>query len=270
MVYLQGFIEKGESMDQRKQYEAEEKENYAGSFRVKEHTVLRCYTKKQMKSLYPTGKYTLLGEYRPGQEKGELELEANGMVLPLVPLHKNNRLLYAAKGYVKCHGEEDGYILLLQNRVLQRAAVLLLCLLVIAAVCFALPSTPEGKTLLGIDPGAADPVESAYNTGGQAGASIQIPGYKSISIAADTTDVAVSFQNPVENSCYFRISLILDDGTVLYQSELIPPGKEVREVTLAQPMPAGEYAATVKYDTFTLDDQTPLNGANVKITLIVL
>lgn len=256
-------------MDQRKRYEAEEKENYAGSFRAAEHTILRCYTKKQIKSLYPTGKYTLLGEYRPGQENGEQEFEANGMVLPLAPLHKNNRLLYAVKGYLKCREEEDSYILLLQNRVLQRVAVLLLCLCVIAAACFALPSTPEGRTLLGVDPGAADPVESAYNTGGQAGASIQIPGYKSISIAADTTDVTVSFRNPEENSCYFRISLILDDGTVLYQSELIPPGKEVREITLAQPMPAGEYAASVKYDTFTLEDQTPLNGANVKMTLVV-
>lgn len=202
-------------MDQKPRYEAEERENYAGIFRMRDRAALRCYTPKQMKSLYPSGNYALLGEYRPGQEGGAGECLAGGQALPLAPPRKNSRLCYKAKGYIKCGGEEDGYILLLQSRAVQRAALLLFCICVIVAGCLAFSSAPEVKTLLGIDPGAADPVAGTYNTGGQTGASIQIPGYKSITVAADTTDVTVSFRNPRENSCYFRISLLLEDGMVL-------------------------------------------------------
>ena len=45
---------------------------------------------------------------------------------------------------------------------------------------------------------------------------IAIPGYKSITIDADRTDVKVNFNNPEGNPCYFVISLVLDDGTVAF------------------------------------------------------
>ena len=65
-------------------------------------------------------------------------------------------------------------------------------------------------------------------------------------------------------------SPVLPDGTLLWRSEFIEPGKGVREITLNEPLAAGEYPdTTVRYECFSLDDQSPLNGAVSKTTLHV-
>ena len=100
-------------------------------------------------------------------------------------------------------------------------------------------------------------------------AGIAIPGYKSITIDANQTDVKVNFQNPANNPCYFVISLVLDDGTVLYESKMIEPGKGLYDITLTQALVPGEYGAMVKYETYSLSDLTPMNGGGrLRITLI--
>ena len=53
------------------------------------------------------------------------------------------------------------------------------------------------------------------------------------------------------------ISLVLDDGTVLYQSKMIEPGMGLYDITLTQALAPGEYGATVKYETYSLSDLTP-------------
>lgn len=100
---------------------------------------------------------------------------------------------------------------------------------------------------------------------------IQIPGYKSIQIPAGTKDVSVELTNPEENKVYFEISFYLPDTKeTIYKSRMIKPGQTLYDITLEKEMEAGEYPLTVKYATYTADENmTPRNGAKLNCTLIV-
>lgn len=102
-------------------------------------------------------------------------------------------------------------------------------------------------------------------------AGIQIPGYKSITIAAGTKDVSVELMNPEENNVYFEISFYLPEtNETLYTSKLIKPGQYLYDITLEREMEAGEYPLTVRYAAYSADDEMmPRNGAEVNCTLIV-
>ncbi len=97
---------------------------------------------------------------------------------------------------------------------------------------------------------------------------IIIPGFKSINIDANQTNVYLNLNNPVDNPCYFVISLILDDGTVLYESVILLPGEVVGDITLTEPLAPGEYDASILYEALDLSDFSPLNNAQVNIKLI--
>lgn len=101
--------------------------------------------------------------------------------------------------------------------------------------------------------------------------SIAIPGFSQLTFTAGETEQAMALYNPAENFCYFKISLILEDGTVIWVSDLVEPGKQSKPITLSQPLDAGTYEnVTVHYDCFTMDDSlTQLNSGEIKITLHV-
>lgn len=102
-------------------------------------------------------------------------------------------------------------------------------------------------------------------------AGIEIPGYKSITIASGTKDVKVDLMNPEDNNVYFQISFYLPEtDETIYTSKLIKPGQHIYDITLEREMEAGEYPLTVKYATCSADEaMTPKNGADVNCTLIV-
>lgn len=100
---------------------------------------------------------------------------------------------------------------------------------------------------------------------------IAIPGFESLTLKADSKKQEVVLSNPAENNCYFRIRLLLSDGTVLWTSKEIAPGKTSDPIKLNQTLSAGVYAeAKLKYECFTMDEShTALNGAEIKLTLRV-
>lgn len=106
--------------------------------------------------------------------------------------------------------------------------------------------------------------------GGTAGG-IAIPGFKSLTFTAGETTQPVNFYNPEENDCYFVLTLLLPDGTELWKSEMIGPGKGFYAITLEQPVEAGNYPDSVlKYECFKRNDElTPLNGSEMRFELIV-
>ena len=101
---------------------------------------------------------------------------------------------------------------------------------------------------------------------------IDIPGFDVMNLKAGAEEQSVNLYNPEQNTCYFQMSLLLPDGTELWKSDLVEPGKAVYEITLNQTLAAGEYEnATLKYECFAMDEaQTPLNGSEIKLTLNVL
>ena len=68
------------------------------------------------------------------------------------------------------------------------------------------------------------------------------------------------------------MSILLSDGTVLWESDLVEPGRAIYEMTMDQALEAGEYQdAVLKYECFAMDpEQSPLNGSEVKLTLNVI
>lgn len=251
---------------------AQARKNYGGKCDIR-GSKLPCYTKKQIKNLYPGGEFDKLAEYAPGAKGKKAGVMKVGKVrLPLTEYGKNSRLMYRVAGYVAVEGE-DAYVAVLQNALVQRALALVLCAALIVCGAVFLPRLWSGEEAGGpalpdLEQGAVDWEGTRNNDTGGVVPGIAIPGYKSITIAANKTDVQVNFQNPEGNPCYFEISLILADGTVLYQSKMIEPGKGLYDITLSQPLAAGEYDAVVKYDTFSLAQLSPMNGAEVQIKLI--
>ena len=136
------------------------------------------------------------------------------------------------------------------------------------------PGTGEGPVSQtgtpDIDPDAQDWTgQQPENAGGEA-TGIQIPGYPSITLPADTETVSVVFLNPEGNPCYFTFELVLSDTSeVLYTSKLVPPGQAIYEINLSRPLAAGEYDAVLRISTTSLEDGSAMNGANVETVLIV-
>lgn len=102
-------------------------------------------------------------------------------------------------------------------------------------------------------------------------AQIAIPGYEGLTLQAGAKKQSLRLPNPAENHCYFQISLYLADDTLLWQSDLIKPGKTSAPITLSRILEPGAYpGAILRYACFRLDrEKTPLNGAETKLTLWV-
>ena len=117
--------------------------------------------------------------------------------------------------------------------------------------------TPDSAFEPNLDSNAS---ETASNDGNNEEADkpegIRIPGYPSITVPADTTDIEMNLENPAGNPCYFTF-------------ELVEPGKAITNVTLSHGLENGEYPAVIKISTASLEDGSAMNGANVETTLIV-
>ncbi len=104
---------------------------------------------------------------------------------------------------------------------------------------------------------------------------ISIPGYESLDLKAGTKKQTVDFYNPEENTCFFKVSLVLKGGggdakeDVLWTSNYIEPGEHVNSIELSEELTSGAHAAVLKYECFRLIDETPLNGSEIELILNV-
>ena len=114
-----------------------------------------------------------------------------------------------------------------------------------------------------------DTVERFAEANPGSGENIAIPGYETLSLAAGEKTQTVYLKNPPENAAAFVMTLTLDDGETLWTGEALQPGEAFTRITLQKALRAGEYGATLRYDCFSLNDNTPLNGAEIKLTLSV-
>ena len=99
---------------------------------------------------------------------------------------------------------------------------------------------------------------------------IKIPGYGTVTLPGNTTDVKMILLNPEGNPCYFIFELVIGDESY-YKSDLVEPSMCIEDLKLTKPLPEGTHTAVLKISTFSLDESlSPLNGANVEFELIVL
>lgn len=101
---------------------------------------------------------------------------------------------------------------------------------------------------------------------------IDIPGFDVMNLKADTKEQSVNLYNPGQNTCYFKMSIYMNDGTKIWESKYVEPNKAIYKITLDKALAAGTYENCIlKYECFTMDDSlTPLNGSEIKFTMKVL
>lgn len=101
--------------------------------------------------------------------------------------------------------------------------------------------------------------------------SIAIPGYEMLELKAGSKEQSLCMPNPPQNCCYFQICLYMEDGTLLWKSELIEPGKTSKPIVLSKALEKGMYPnAVLRYSCYRMDESlAPLNGAETKVTLWV-
>ena len=114
-----------------------------------------------------------------------------------------------------------------------------------------------------------DKVERFAEADPGSGANIAIPGYEKLDFTAGKTAQTVRLTNPPENACTFVLTLTLEGGETLWTGEALSPGEVFTRITLTKALDAGSYPATLHYDCFSMNDNTPLNGAEVKLTIEV-
>ena len=101
------------------------------------------------------------------------------------------------------------------------------------------------------------------------GENTAIPGYEERDFAAGKAEQAVDLKNPPENACTFVLTLTLEDGETLWTGKALSPGEAFTRITLNRALDAGDYPATLHYDCYTIEDNQPLNGAEIQLTLEV-
>ncbi|WP_455721541.1 hypothetical protein [Agathobacter sp.] len=112
-------------------------------------------------------------------------------------------------------------------------------------------------------------IETADDTSAKSDdGNISVPGYEKLQLKADTKKQKVYLTNPKGNNCYFVMSLILEDGTVIWKSDYLEPGMAFDRIELEKPLEAGTYEnVTLRYDCYALSDKSELNGSAIKIEL---
>ena len=99
---------------------------------------------------------------------------------------------------------------------------------------------------------------------------IIILGYRVLEFRAGKRLQNTRFHNPPENNCSFKLSLIMPDGALLWTSELLEPGNIFVKIMLSKSLKKGTYRdALLKYQCYSLDGTTELNGAEIKLTIEV-
>ena len=101
------------------------------------------------------------------------------------------------------------------------------------------------------------------------GENIAIPGYEKLSFTAGKTVQTVNLKNPAENACTFVLTLTLEGGETLWTGKALSPGEAFTRITLTRALDAGEYPATLHYDCYTIEDNRPLNGAEIELIIEV-
>ena len=158
-----------------------------------------------------------------------------------------------------------------RKKLLVAGCVLALAAAVAVALYVQRPTEPQPGGSAYVDKNAEDwevQVETPEET---TLGKILIPGYGGASMREGDTTLSLRVGNPEENTCYLKATLQLEDGTVLFESGLLKPGKGFEQIPLNQTLTAGVYQAVVHYQGYTMEEQPEaLNSCDSAVTLTVL
>lgn len=129
-------------------------------------------------------------------------------------------------------------------------------------------SSSQGGGLM-IDPDAGEYVKPVVP-------GVTIPGFGEMTIPANTKELkGINLHNPSKNEGWyyltFKLSLLDKNGEVsetLYESQLLPPGLYIQDITLSRGLAPGTYEAVMHVQPYRIADNTPTNNANMRVTII--
>lgn len=128
--------------------------------------------------------------------------------------------------------------------------------------------TPAGTN--GHIDGAASEWDDNLNAPSEIEGRILVPGYNGAKMKTGDATLTLRIGNPSENNCYLQATLQLEDGTVLFESGLLEPGKGYEEVELNQTLEPGSYDAMVHYQGYSMDEEPEmLNSCDSAFVLTV-
>ena len=155
--------------------------------------------------------------------------------------------------------------------------LILLLLLLIGAVVWFLTREPAYKeddffdpaAMTGILPGMSEAEIKAELD------RVVEEGMLNISIASEISfddgkaEGLANLYNTEANHYIIKVSIALEDGTVVYESKGIKPGQYIQYITLGEELSKGEYPATATFTAYTQDTRQIAGSAGAEITLYV-
>ena len=132
-------------------------------------------------------------------------------------------------------------------------------------------STSQGVGLV-VDPNASEYVEPTPAPG------VAIPGFGEMTIPANTKElIGINLHNPKKNEGWyyltFKLSLLDNNGEVsetLYESQLVPPGLYLQDITISRGLAPGEYDAVMLVQPYRIADLSQTNSANIEFVIVVV
>lgn len=132
-------------------------------------------------------------------------------------------------------------------------------------------STSQGTGLV-VDPNAGEYVPGVIER------SVVVRGFDELTIPPYTREIiGVDLHNPIDNDglyyLTFQLSLLDDNDEVsetLYESQLVPPGLYLQDITLSRGLAPGKYEAVMHVQPYRIADLSPTNNVNLKMTIIVV
>lgn len=100
---------------------------------------------------------------------------------------------------------------------------------------------------------------------------ITVGGFGELTFKANQINQRVVFNNPSTNKCYMVFTLYLPNGSKLYESKLVEPGKAIYNIDINRKLSKGIYEdARLHHSCYSMDGRlVTLNGSDMKFKLKV-
>ena len=130
-------------------------------------------------------------------------------------------------------------------------------------------SSSQGGGLT-IDPNATENLTVVQHPG------VAIPGFGTMTIPAYTKELkGINLYNPEQNEDWYyltyKLCLLDKNGAVsevLYESQLLPPGQYIQDITMSRGLSPGTYEAVMHVQPYRIADKSQTNNADLRITIV--
>lgn len=205
-------------------------------------------------------------ELKPYSNERFSILSVENSVTDFNVFQKKSKFYHKTEGYIPVGTDGNEFIAVVKFRYLQ--CILMILLLLGMLICFNFCGTQDNPQK------PWNPVIQDFSNQGQEEditkfkSYIDVIGFTAISVDKNTGTAKVCLSNPEGNPCYFKFYIRTENGISLYESDLVPPGKDITKITLNTTLEKGTYKAYVFIETHALQTGEEMNFAKFDIDLI--